>query len=81
MRQNEKRMQNNKHAKSTLKTYIKNFLKSLDEKKDDTTKSALDKTISALSKAASKRVIHKRNASRKISRLTRKYNSLVQSGQ
>jgi small subunit ribosomal protein S20 len=75
MRQTEQRTQQNKHIKSTMKTHIKNYLKSLEEKDLENAHTQLRETVSFISKAASKGVIHKRNASRKISRLTRKYNS------
>jgi small subunit ribosomal protein S20 len=76
MIQSEKRRARNRHVKSTVKTTIKSYLKTIGEKNPETSKDTLIKTISTINKAASKGVIHKRNASRKISRLTRKYNAL-----
>lgn len=74
--QSEKRRVRNRHVKSTVKTHIKNYLKTVAEKTPETAKETLKLTITTINKAASKGVIHKRNASRKISRLTRKYNAL-----
>jgi small subunit ribosomal protein S20 len=76
MIQGEKRRVRNRHVKSTVKTQIKSYLKTVDAKNPETAKETLQLTISTINKAASKGVIHKRNASRKISRLTRKYNAL-----
>ena len=76
MRQNKKRMIRNRHIKSTMKTHIKDFLLSLEKKDADNSKNKLKEAIRHIDKAASKGAIHKRNASRKISRLTKKLNSL-----
>jgi small subunit ribosomal protein S20 len=76
MIQGEKRRVRNRHVKSTVKTHIKSYLKTLEENNPETVKETLKRTIITINKAASKGVIHKRNASRKISRLTRKYNAL-----
>ena len=76
MRQNKKRMIRNKHIKSTMKTHIKDFLISLEQKDSDDSKAKLKEAVIHIDKAASKGAIHKRNASRKISRLTKKLNSL-----
>lgn len=76
MRQSEKRRTRNRHVKSTMKGYIKKFLKSIDEKNVDAAKDNLHTAIVSIDRAASKGVIHKNNASRKISRLQRKFNDL-----
>jgi small subunit ribosomal protein S20 len=76
MIQGEKRRVRNRHVKSTVKTTIKSYLKTVEEKNPELAKESLQHTITTINKAASKGVIHKRNASRKISRLTRKYNAL-----
>lgn len=76
MVQSEKRRVRNRHVKSTVKTTIKSYLKTIEDKSSDLAKETLQKTVRVINKAASKGVIHKRNASRKISRLTRKYNAL-----
>jgi small subunit ribosomal protein S20 len=76
MLQSEKRRAKNRHVKSTIKTYVKRYLKSVEEKNPDAAKENLKLAEGYIKRAASKGVIHKRNASRKISRLTRKYNAL-----
>ncbi len=75
-RQNKKHRQRNIAAKSALKTTIKSVVTSIDGKNKEKSVSALKVAIPALSKAASKGIIHKKNASRKISRLTKKVNAL-----
>ncbi|MCX7982504.1 MAG: 30S ribosomal protein S20 [Syntrophales bacterium] len=77
-RQSEKRRLRNRIVKTTLKTAIKKVLSHLEEKNSEEAKAALQVAISKISKAAAKGVIHKRNAARKISRLTKKVNTLLQ---
>jgi len=57
---------------SELKTLTKKIEKLLSEKKKDEAKSAINHIISRIDKAASKGVIHKNAASRRISRLLSK---------
>jgi small subunit ribosomal protein S20 len=75
-RQSEKRRQRNVGAKSAIKTKIKSVLNAVESKDKEASAKALKAVIPALDKAAVKGVIHKKNASRKISRLTRKINAL-----
>ena len=73
-RQNKKRYQHNRAIKSSVKTGIKNLSAVLDAKNRDESSSVLKKVISTISKAASKGVINKKTASRRISRLTKRVN-------
>lgn len=75
-RQNIKRRERNSAGKSAIKTKIKSVLSALGTKNKDASSSALNVAIPALDKAAAKGVIHKKNASRRISRLTKKINAL-----
>ena len=75
-RQNKKYRQRNIAAKSALKTKIKSVIAGVESKNKENSTKALKAAIPALSKAASKGLIHKKNASRKISRLTKKVNAL-----
>jgi small subunit ribosomal protein S20 len=59
-----------------VKTRIKSVLNAVEEKDSTASATALAATIPAINKAASKGVFHKKTASRKISRLTKKVNSL-----
>jgi len=73
-RQNKKRYIYNRAIKSAMKTGIKNLLATLESKNTETVHSQLKKVIASISKAASKGVIQKKTASRKISRLTKRVN-------
>jgi small subunit ribosomal protein S20 len=73
-RQNKKRYQHNRAVKSSVKTGVKNFTTVLETKNREESATALKKVISTISRAASKGVIHKKTASRKISRLTKRVN-------
>ena len=75
-RQSKEKRVRNRNVKSNLKTRIKAINLALDEKDPKKAQETLSQVIPVIDKAASKGVIHKRNASRKISRLTRKVNAL-----
>lgn len=71
-RQSEKRRLRNKGHKSTINTTIKKALTSLAEKDTDKAKDLFREAISHLDGAVNKGVLHRRTASRRISRLTKK---------
>jgi small subunit ribosomal protein S20 len=75
-KQNEKRRLRNMSIKSSVRTEIKSVVRALETKDVEQSKTALTKAIPVLTKAAAKGVFHKKTASRKISRLTKKVNSL-----
>jgi len=75
-RQNEKRRMRNVSVKTNVKTRVKAVLKTVENKDPEGARSALASTIPGIDKAAAKGVFHKKTASRKISRLTKKVNSL-----
>ncbi len=75
--QAEKRRLRNSHVKSTMKTNIKKALTSLKEKDGATIKDAAAEAIAYIDKAASKGVIHKNQAARRISRLAKKAHKAV----
>ena len=75
-RQNEKRKMRNMSIKTHVKTRVKAVFKSVEDKDTEGAKGALASVIPVIDKAASKGIFHKNTASRKISRLTRKVNSL-----
>ncbi len=78
-KQDEKRSQRNVHIRSTLKTLIKRVRSAVEAKDIDKARTALAEAIPAIDKAKSKGVIHRNTASRKISRLTRRVDSLQSS--
>ena len=72
-RQSIKRRIRNKSVISNLKTHIKLFQSAVDTNSDDKDQ-LLRKVISLYDKAASKGVIHKRNAARNISKFSKSVN-------
>jgi small subunit ribosomal protein S20 len=75
-RQSVKRRERNISAKSAIKTKVKSVVSAVETKDKQASVKALHAAIPALDKAAVKGVIHRKNASRKISRLTKKINAL-----
>ena len=75
-RQSEKRRERNIGGKSAIKTRIKSVLSAVETKDKEASLNALKAAIPMIDKAADKGVIHKKNASRKVSRLTKKINAL-----
>ena len=75
-RQSKKNRQRNVAAKSALKTKVKTVIAGVESKDKENSTKELKTAIPALCKAAAKGLIHKKNASRKISRLTKKVNAI-----
>lgn len=75
-KQSEKRRARNTSVKSAIKTSIKGLCEAVNEGNADEAATRLKKTSSLLDKAVSKGVLHRNNASRKISRLTTRVNSV-----
>jgi small subunit ribosomal protein S20 len=67
----------NKMIKSKIKTLTKNVESAVAEGDKTKAEAALKVAISEISKAASKGIYHKNNASRKISRLTLAVNKMA----
>ncbi|WBW50358.1 30S ribosomal protein S20 [Peptoniphilus equinus] len=65
----------NKSQKSELKNMIKKFENLIDTDKTDDASVLLRQIDKKLKKAVSKNVLHKNNASRKMSKLAKKLNS------
>lgn len=78
-KQNIKRRERNKRVKSAIKTQIKKVLMAMEEKKADKVKEQFRLAVSLIDKGASKGVLHRNNAARKISRLSRKVNKFLAS--
>lgn len=75
-RQAEKSNLRNQAAKSKVKTVAKSVLSSVEKGDREAAVAALAKAVPQLDKAAAKGVYHKKTISRKISRLTKRVNSL-----
>ena len=80
VRQNIKRRARNRWRKEQLKEQTKAFAAALASGDVATAKVELNKTVSRLDKVASKNTIHRKTASRKRSRLTRRLNALAAKG-
>jgi small subunit ribosomal protein S20 len=76
-KQSDKRRLRNTTIKSEVKTDVKRVIASVEEKDKDGAKAALAKSVIDIQKASAKGVLHKKTSSRKISRLTRKVNTLL----
>jgi small subunit ribosomal protein S20 len=74
-RQNEIRRLQNKSTKTRIKSIVKDVRSSVGESSGEETKVKLNTAQSVIDKASKKGVIHKRTASRKISRLAKLTNS------
>lgn len=75
-RQSLKRRSRNQSIKSSIKTAIKKVRIAVEEKRLEDAQAALKAAVPDINKAATKGVIHRRNASRRISRLTKNVNTL-----
>jgi small subunit ribosomal protein S20 len=76
-RQTEKRQERNHAALSVVKGLVKKLQTAVAEKKVEDAKASLREATSALSKAVTKGVLKANTASRRISRLTLRVNSLT----
>lgn len=75
-RQNDVRRLRNKSVKTKIKNVIKDLRISVSETSKEETLKKLDMAKSSIDRAAQKGVIHKKTASRKISRLSKLVNSI-----
>ncbi len=74
-RQTEKRRERNAYHRSTMRTYVKKVRKALDSGDVNAAREALGKAVEIIDKTASRGVIHRNTASRKISRLVKAVNA------
>ena len=75
-RQNEKRRTRNKSVKTRTKNIVKGVRFAVSERSKEAALSELDTAKSIIDQAVKKGVIHKKTASRKISRLSRLVNTI-----
>ncbi len=76
IKQTAKKTERNKHARTTLRTFIKRVREAVAAKDDARAKESLAAAIPVIDAAASKGIIHRSNASRNVSRLTKLVNTL-----
>lgn len=79
VRQAEKHRLRNQSVETKIKTYITKLEAALPSKDKEGINKILNETIKVISSAASKGIIHKNTASRKISRVTKKVNAAIAS--
>ncbi|MBI4844216.1 MAG: 30S ribosomal protein S20 [Nitrospirae bacterium] len=75
-RQEKTRTEKNRSVKSVIRTLAKKLEAEVNNKNAENANAILKKAVSAIDKAAKNGIIHKNNAARKVSRLTRIVNSL-----
>jgi len=75
-RQNEKRRMINRARKGEMRTAIKGVLAAVDAGDADAAGTALKSAVSLLDRAGQKGVIHRNQASRRVSRLTVKVKNI-----
>jgi small subunit ribosomal protein S20 len=75
-KQNAKRNARNTHIRSTMRTLVKQVRTTVAAADKEAAQAALAKAIPFIDKSASKGIIHKATASRKISRLNKLVNTL-----
>ena len=71
-----KRTERNKSLRTNVRTYIRRFDEAVSSGENNEAQIAFNKIEPKLMKLAQKGIIHKKNASRKISRLSKKLKSL-----
>ena len=76
-RQSEERRQRNRARKTRMKSVVKAVEDAIANSNKELAVTKLREAVSVIDKTASKGVIHKNKASRKISRLSRHVNDLV----
>lgn len=75
-RQSQERRLRNRMNKSRMKNVIRQVNEAIAAGSEEEAKAALQKAIPVIAKTATKGTIHKRNASRKISRLALRVNGM-----
>jgi small subunit ribosomal protein S20 len=78
-RQNKVRRARNRSVKSNMRTLVKRINATIEAGDAEKAREELAVVVPTIDKAASKGVIHKNNASRKIARLSRKVHALTSS--
>ena len=75
-RQITKRAARNQHIRATLRTYVKRVRSTIADANGDAAKEALKVAVKQIDKSVTKGILHRRTASRMISRLTVAVNKL-----
>ena len=75
-RQSEEQRQRNRSRKTRMKNAIRTLEEAIASKSKENAAAELKQAVSIIEKTASRGVIHRNTASRKISRMTRRVNAL-----
>ena len=75
-KQNKVRRLRNASMKSKIKTGVKQYLQALEAPSQESTPSAFTQAVSLIDRAGSKGILHRRTASRKIARLSKKLHKI-----
>ena len=75
-RQNAKRRAHNRHYRSSMRGQIKNLRTAIDSGDAAAAKDLLPLAVASIQKVAQKGIIHKKNAARRVSRLSKAVNAL-----
>ncbi len=76
MRQNAEKRTRNRHYRSTMRTRIKKVRQAIDAGDHAAASGALPEAVSVIQALAQKKVIHPRQANRRVARLTKAVNGL-----
>ena len=74
-KQNENRRLRNRSYKSTINTTIKKAFSAVEDKETEAAQEYFRQAVARLRSAVNKGILHKKTASRRISRLTKKFNA------
>ena len=81
MRQNQKRRMRNRHYRATMRTQIKKVRQAVTSGELQTASTELNGAVSIIQRLASKKIIHRRAAARRVARLYKAVNKLKASQQ
>ncbi len=77
IRQNAKRRARNRHYRSLMRNRIKGLIQAIESGDVEAAQAKLPEAVGMIQRVASKGIIHKRQASRRVSRLTNKVVALA----
>jgi small subunit ribosomal protein S20 len=75
-RQNTKRRAHNRHFRSSMRNQIKNLRSAIETGDAAAAKNLLPIAVASIQRVAQKGIIHKKNAARRVSRLSKAVNAL-----
>jgi small subunit ribosomal protein S20 len=79
-RQNSKRKERNRIVRSRVRTDVRKVREAVDRNDPTAAEAELRQAVKELSKAASKGILHPRNASRRIARLSKRVATIKKAG-